>query len=111
MNNVVATLMTQPYGNLKSMLSSIIPPDVAGDITKFGNMVTNLNNANAVYILLGNSLPPAPPGMNMGDVAQKAAVAYLMQTIFTAVTGVVGAGNEIPKMSRSPTTRRTPLPA
>jgi hypothetical protein len=99
-NNIADTVVNNPSGNLRSMLASIVPSDVAASLTKFTAMVNNLLVAELVYINLGTSLDPAnpPPGMNMGDVAQKAAVALLMKTIFDAATAQVGGGNEIPDL-------------
>jgi hypothetical protein len=93
-NNIAATVVNNPSGNLQSMLASIVPPDVAGDITKFTAMVDNLLTAEGVYIHLGNALVPAspPPGMNMGDTAQKAAVSLLMVTILSAVENTPAPG-------------------
>ena len=96
-NNIVTTVINNPSGNLQSMLASIVPPDVAADPVKFTAMVNNLLAAETVYVNLGTNLNPSfpPPGMNMGDVAQKAAVSLLMKTIYDAATAKVGAGNEI----------------
>ncbi len=97
-NNVVATLMTSVPGNIQSILQSIIPAGVMADQsgTSFTNMVNGLLNAEAMYVKLGNSIldvngngkidpGDAPPGMNMGDAAQKAAVALLMYAVDRAV--------------------------
>ena len=86
-NNIVANVLTTPSGNIQSMLASIVPADVAADPVKFSNMVAGLLAANTAYQVLGAALVPAspPPGMNMGDVAQKAAVAFLMERVVTAV--------------------------
>jgi hypothetical protein len=86
-NNIVAAVLTQAPGNIKGILQSIVPSDVIADQTgaKFANMIAGLFNANIVYQKLGASIPPTPPGMNMGDVAQKAAVAYLMFKVEDAV--------------------------
>jgi hypothetical protein len=88
-NNIVATVMTQTTGNLQSVLSSIVPADVAADPAKFAAMVNGLLAANIAYDKLGQSLAslPAPPGMNMGDTAQKAAVAWLMYCVDVSVVG------------------------
>ena len=88
-NNVVAAMVSSPQtGNIASLITSVIPSDVINDPTKFSQMVLGLLDAESVYVNLGNHLgapPTAVPGMNMGDTAQKAAVAYLMDTILTAV--------------------------
>ena len=87
-NNVVSTLMTAPSGNIASLLASIVPPDAAADQTKFDTMISALTAADWAYQALGASIPPNPPGSNnMGDVAQKAAVAYLMDTILATLYG------------------------
>jgi hypothetical protein len=93
-NNIAATVVNNPSGNLQTMLASIVPPDVAGSITKFTAMVDNLLTAEGVYIHLGNTLVPTspPPGMNMGDTAQKAAVSLLMVTILNAVENTPAPG-------------------
>jgi hypothetical protein len=91
-NNIVATVMTQTTAStLQSVLASIVPADVAADPTKFAAMVNGLLAANVAYDKLGQSLAtlPKPPGMNMGDTAQKAAVAWLM---YCVDQGVIGAG-------------------
>ncbi len=94
-NNIVAAVMTTTTGNLQSVLSSIIPADVAADPVKFASMVNGLLAANVAYDSLGQSLAvlAAPAGMNMGDTAQKAAVAWLMYCVDQAV---VGAGYSPP---------------
>ncbi|MGA2640435.1 MAG: hypothetical protein ABSG21_05970 [Spirochaetia bacterium] len=88
-NNIVASAMsTSQTGNIASLINSVIPSDVIGDPTKFTNMISGLLDANVVYLNLGSHLgtPPQPvPGMNMGDTAQKAAVAYMVNTIVNAV--------------------------
>jgi hypothetical protein len=85
-NNVVAALMTTPpTGNIASVLQSLLPPGATADPATFSAMVIGLLNAEAAYIVLGNSTPLPPPGVNMGDVAQKAAVALMMVTVITAV--------------------------
>jgi hypothetical protein len=98
-NNIVANVLTQAPGNLASILQSVVPPEVAADITKFTAMVNGLLTAEPAYQSLGTSLGtyPPPPGMNMGDVAQKAAVSYLMFEVFNAVSGV-DPGSEIAQM-------------
>ena len=82
-NNVV-TMALGGTGNNKTVteiLQNIVPPAVAGDPVAFAAMVEGLLNANDSYALLGAVVPPAPPGVNMGDVAQKAAVAWMMRSI------------------------------
>jgi len=88
-NNIVAAVMTSTQaGNISSLISSIIPADVAGNETGFTAMMVGLLQANKAYQALGSETPPysVPPGMTMGDVAQKAAVAYLMQAVVNAIT-------------------------
>ena len=87
-NNIVASVITTTQsGYISSLLLSIIPADVSGDEMKFTAMVNALLSANVAYLNFGASIPShgVPPGMNMGDVSQKAAVAYLMQAIVSSI--------------------------
>jgi hypothetical protein len=86
-NNIVPTLLTQPPGDIKSILRSSIPSDVLADQTgtKFSNMITGLFNANIMYQKLGASIPPKPD-LNWGDIAQKAAASYLISLVVNAVS-------------------------
>ena len=89
-NNVVTTIMSNPpSGNIASIIKSVIPPSVLVDTTggDFADMVGGLLDAKVLYDALGLSIHTigAPPGMNLGDVAQKAAVAYLMDAVVSAV--------------------------
>jgi hypothetical protein len=91
-NNVVTTIMTQQAfsGDITSIFSGIIPADVIHNQTAFGAMMNGLVEAKSAYQQLGASLAPPgvpPEGMNMGDIAQKAAVAYLMDAVLSAVEG------------------------
>jgi len=99
-NNIIGAVMTSVPTDIKSILRSIIPADVMADQsgTSFLYMVNGLLQAKAMYQKLGASIPPDPVGMNMGDVAQKAAVALLMDTVDQAVIGAVGAVNAVPEM-------------
>jgi hypothetical protein len=96
--NNVAALLVNPPGNIASILQSIIPPQVSSDPTKFANMVQGLIDAYNMYKNLGNSTPISAPGMNLGDVAQKAAVAYLMYEVDQAVVGAVAPGTAVAEM-------------
>jgi len=89
-NNIVTAIMTaSPTGNLASIITSIIPAAVLADATggAFTAMVDGLLDANDKYMLLGDSLPVygPPPGVDLGDVAQKAAVACLMRAVVDVV--------------------------
>jgi hypothetical protein len=88
-NNAVAAVISPPSGtDIKTILSEIIPADVSHDQAAFEAMVDGLVKAKIAYSQLGTSLGPSgvpPEGMNMGDVAQKAVVAYLMDVIVVAV--------------------------
>ncbi|HUI69772.1 MAG TPA: hypothetical protein VL354_04575 [Spirochaetia bacterium] len=90
-NAVQVSLSGTNNQNVTQILQQIVPANVAADPTLFSNMANGLLNAEAAYIALGNSFPApvspaeAPPGVNMGDVAQKAAVAWTMQCVVTAV--------------------------
>jgi hypothetical protein len=88
-NNIVENIATTPpSGNIGTLIASVIPAAVIHDPTEFKHMMDGMVDANIVYQNLGSHLgaPPQPvPGMNMGDTAQKAAVAFLMDAIVDAV--------------------------
>jgi hypothetical protein len=89
-NNVVTTIMSTPQtGNIADLIKSIIPASVLADTTgaTFKAMVQGLLDASAVYEELGTDIATygATPGLNLGDLAQKAAVAYTMRVIVDAV--------------------------
>jgi hypothetical protein len=72
---------------VKDILQQIVPANVASDHTAFSATVYAFLNACAAYAVLGGTVPPAPPGINMGDVAQKAAVAWTVQYLVTQIGG------------------------
>jgi hypothetical protein len=89
-NNVVTTIMSSPSSwDIAPIIKSVIPASVLADSTggDFSKMVDALVLADATYQALGTSIGTygAPAGMNLGDVAQKAAVAYLMVAVVNAV--------------------------
>jgi hypothetical protein len=92
-NNVVTSIMNNPSsGNIADLIKSVIPPDVIADKTDdtaFVAMVEALLDAKVLYDNLGASIHTlgAPPGMNLGDVAQKAAVAFLMDAVVSTLEG------------------------
>ena len=86
-NNAV-TLALGGVGSNKTVLEilqTIVPPAVAADPAAFAAMIEGLLNANDKYALFGESVPPAPTGMNMGDVAQKAAVAWMIRSLVSTL--------------------------
>jgi hypothetical protein len=100
-NNVVDVVLsgTGSGQTIQQILQGIVPADVASDPVAFSAMVGGLVNAAAAYQLLGASLAApaaAPPGVNMGDVAQKAAVAYMMQSMIYEIGG--GTANATQQM-------------
>lgn len=92
--NAVNLVLSGTSGQtVQQILQEVVPDNVKSDPTAFTNMVNGLLNACAAYQVLGNSLTPPqapPPGVNMGDVAQKAAVAWTMQCVVTAVINANG---------------------
>jgi hypothetical protein len=88
-NNAANAVLTQTSwtGDIKAILTGIIPAEVQADHAAFVAMVDGLLAANSAYMQLGTSIPSigVPQGMNMGDVAQKAAVAYLVRTVVDQV--------------------------
>ena len=82
--NNATTLALGGVGNNKTVMEimqNIVPPAVAADPVAFAAMVEGLLNANDTYVLFGASVPPAPVGMNMGDVAEKAAIAWMVRSV------------------------------
>jgi hypothetical protein len=98
-NNIVTTLMAgvSASATIDSVLKDIIPAAAAADATIFSNMVTALLDSNTQYLSLGAGLVDTngngtidpgegiPAGTNMGDVAQKAAVAYAASAMYDAL--------------------------
>jgi len=101
-NNVVNVVVsgTGSGQTIQQLLQGIVPPDVASDPVAFAAMVNGLLNAASAYQTLGATLVPAPapvpPGVNMGDAAQKAAVAYMMQSMVYQIGG--GTANATQQM-------------
>lgn len=98
-NNIVTTVVSGVSGTtIQDLLSSIIPPEAKNDPTVFLNMVQALLLSNTQYLALGAGLVDVnkngkidvgegvPPDMNMGDVEQKAAVAYTMAVIYQQIS-------------------------
>jgi hypothetical protein len=91
-NNVVSALMTTPpSGNLQSLLASILPPGALADEPTFTAMMIGLLNAEAAYMVLGSLPTPPGPPVNLGDVAQKAAVCYLADAIVSGTSSFLGS--------------------
>jgi hypothetical protein len=99
-NNIVTVLMApfDPGVSIVDLLRSIIPADVANDRPKFTAMISGLLSANEAYFALGHSIDNSPlpdgivdadkslpPGVNAGDIAQKAAIAFLANAIVVEV--------------------------
>lgn len=72
-------------------LSEIIPEDVLESPESFAYMVSGFLDANEAYEALGETIDTlgAPEDANMGDVAQKAVVAFLVSSI---VDNIVDSG-------------------
>jgi hypothetical protein len=87
-NNILPSLVTSAQsGTISALMSSVIPSDAAGNETAFTAMMAGLLQANSAYQALGAQTPPygVPHGMTMGDIAQKAAVAYLVWAVVDAI--------------------------
>ena len=76
---------------VQQILQEIVPANVASDSTAFTAMVNGLLAAEAAYQVLGATVPPAPADVNMGDAAQKAVVAYTMDSLITFIGGGTAA--------------------
>jgi len=71
--------------SLLETMQEIVPPAVATDPVAFPAMVEGLLNANDSFALFGATVPPAPSGVNMGDVAQEATVAWMIRAVMSAL--------------------------
>ena len=71
--------------SLLEIMQEIVPPAVATDPVVFAAMVEGLLDANDKFALFGATVPPAPSGVNMGDVAQEATVAWMMRAVMNAL--------------------------
>jgi hypothetical protein len=112
-NNIVTVLMSpyDPGVPIVDLLASIIPPEVANNPPAFTAMIEGLLAANDAYFALGQGidsvnnttlLPGAdglvdagkslPPYLNAGDIAQKAAIAFLANAIVGEVDGAAPGG-------------------
>lgn len=79
---------------IQDLLKSVIPPEALADPAVFAAMMNALLLANTQYLALGGSITDVnlngkidqgegvPPGTNMGDVAQKAGVAWTIAVIY-----------------------------
>jgi hypothetical protein len=78
---------------IQDLLNSVIPPDALADPAVFATMINALLLSNTQYLALGVSIgfndggvvtqgAGVPQGTNMGDVAQKAGVAFTIAVIY-----------------------------
>ena len=98
-NAAVARIATDSSwnGDVKSLLSDLLPPGVVHDKAAFVAMMDGLLEAKDAYEQLGTSLasPGVPPaGMKMGDIAQKAVVSYVVGEIVTTVQSQSGLASD-----------------
>lgn len=104
-NNIVTAMMApiDTSQSVVALLQSIVPPEVAGNKAAFTAMISGLLAANEMYLALGQSIDvdgdglvdagkSLPPGANAGDIAQKAAVAFLAKAIVGAVDTTASGG-------------------
>jgi hypothetical protein len=98
-NNIVNVVVQGVSGtsSIQDLLNSTIPPEALASAATYAAMVNGLLDANEAYLALGagildiNGTPGiqqgegVPPGTNMGDIAQKAIVAFTTKVIFEAV--------------------------
>jgi hypothetical protein len=82
---------------LAADLPGIIPQDAMATPAAFAELIEGFIGANDAYTALGNSLPTlgAPEGVNLGDVAQKAVVCFVIATVIDVIEdsqGVTEAG-------------------
>ena len=88
-NNIVASVMTTSTGNLGQILQSVVPPTwqrTSRSSPTWWMVSARPRIPRTWHWGLRAAAVGAPPGMNMGDVTQKATVSYLMVEVFNAVT-------------------------
>ncbi len=128
-NNVVSTLVNGVSGSstIHDLLAAIIPTSALDDPTVFSTMVDALLQSWAAYNDLGAGIDRnsngvldagegVPPGTNMGDVAQKAGVAWSVQVIYNAISGASSGPytaaqvvDQMYKLAKDPTTADPPV--
>lgn len=96
-NNIVTVALGGVTGTIQDLLNSTIPAEAKADPATYAAMVNALLAANDAYLALGagiadtNGTPGiqpgegVPPGTNMGDVAQKAIIAFTTKVLFETV--------------------------
>lgn len=99
-NNIVATVLggiDPATQTMVDLLKQIVPPEAAGNRDAFCAMLLAFLDAHYAYQLLGNSIVDVngdgvisagegvPAAANMGDVAQKAVVSYILDQIITQI--------------------------
>ena len=102
-NNIATALASGQMGSatIQQLLRAIVPAAALADQTTFTSMIDALRQANVQYLNLGRSLDfdgngvqvgeGVPAGTVMGDVAQKAAIAFAVEDIFQEVKGKLTA--------------------
>jgi hypothetical protein len=97
--NVATTLVNgvSSTTTIVELLQATIPPEALADPDAFNDMVDALRTANTQYLALGAGIVDrngnsvidkgegVPSDINMGDVVQKAGVAYTMEVMYQAV--------------------------
>ena len=82
-----------------AILQGLVPPAILRDATAFAAMMEGLLAAEEAYALYGASIPPAPPAINAGDTAQKAAIAWTMRVVMNALEGSLALSDSPPDRS------------
>ncbi len=107
-NNIVTTVMSgvPVSSTIQDILASIIPASAKADPVVFAAMITALRNSNTQYLKLAGGIDVnsnqkldsgegAPANMNIGDVAQKSAVAYTVEDIFQMMSTALGGPSTV----------------
>jgi hypothetical protein len=98
-NSIVATMVNGiPAGSkIQDLLARILPPAALADPAVFSEMIDALLLANEQYLKLGDSIDRNSNGVfdtgdglllvgaNVGDIAQKAAVAYTVAVVYAQI--------------------------
>jgi hypothetical protein len=107
-NNVALTMVNgvSATATITDVLRKTLPPEALADPDSFASMVKGLRKANVQYLALGAGISDrngngqidegegVASDINMGDVAQKAGVAYTMEVMYQDVHAALPALSE-----------------
>jgi len=97
--------------SVRDLLLGIIPSDILADSGAFSRMMLAMIDADNAYVAFGNSIPPVPSGVDMGDVAQKALTAHVASFVVASISSLVGSAQAIPQIYNVLTDKPSTIPA